>query len=256
MTQLWAERYSAGERAQVWMELRRAADLDDDGLRDAADVCDLMAVRARHNVDTIVDRLQAQGYRFHENDNAQTPIVAHHPPGEDADEVLRWLDDSFTSVPLAVRSWLRIVGDVWLVGTHPAWPTSAEADPLVIQLEGSHYPGGGIIGYFEDELEAYRESGIDDTPFALPVAPDYLHKANVSGGSPYGIVLPDAGVEGRIVSDDGFPRDYPSEYGFGSEMPFVAYLNWVFGHGGFPDHSLTATNPEVIASLSSDLLEL
>src|SRR6266516_1310240 len=43
-----------------------------------------------------------------------------------------WLEERLGSVPLTLLSWVRLVGDVWLVGTHPQWATSASADPLVI----------------------------------------------------------------------------------------------------------------------------
>jgi hypothetical protein len=42
---------------------------------------------------------------------------------------------------MTLLSWVRLVGDVWLVGTHPQWAESASADPLVIEAEGSRYPG-------------------------------------------------------------------------------------------------------------------
>jgi len=35
----------------------------------------------------------------------------------------------FGPVPLTLLSWVRIVGDVWLVGTHPLWPESAGRGP-------------------------------------------------------------------------------------------------------------------------------
>jgi hypothetical protein len=54
----------------------------------------------------------------------------------------------------------------------------------------------------------------------LPLAPDRLHKDNVSGGPPYGIVLADGCVDGLFVGE--------------TTMPFVSYLNWVFRNGGFP----------------------
>jgi hypothetical protein len=41
-------------------------------------------------------------------------------------------------------SWVRLVGDVWLVRTHPQWAASASADPLMIEAEGSRYPGEPI----------------------------------------------------------------------------------------------------------------
>lgn len=193
---------------------------NDDALAaDAQVVCDEMARRARRNVETIVERLTDQHYRFHLNDDAETPITAHRPPGERAQHVAEWLEASAGPLPMTVRSWLLIVGDVWLVGTHPQWPESAAADPLVIELEGSTYPDSKIEDYFAEELNAHDESATFD-PFVLPVAPDRLHKQNVSGGPPYGIVLPDGCVDGLLVAT--------------GDMPFVAYLNHVFAHGGFP----------------------
>jgi hypothetical protein len=53
---------------------------------------------------------------------------------------------------MAVLSWIRIVGDVWLVGTHPQWPESADANPLVIEIEGS-LSGPSIRG------QAFRRGG-------------------------------------------------------------------------------------------------
>jgi hypothetical protein len=95
---------------------------------------------------------------------------------------------------MTVLSWLRIVGDVWLVGTHPQWPESASGDPLVIELEGSRDPGGSIGDCYEEEFLAWQEWAGQDLvagPFTLSVAPDRLHKDNVSGGAPYGIIVPD-----------------------------------------------------------------
>ncbi|MGK5680231.1 hypothetical protein [Actinoplanes sp. URMC 104] len=60
---------------------------------------------------------------------------------------------------MALLSWTRIVGDVWLVGTHPQWPDSASGDPLVIEVEGSRYPGDSSIReYFEDQWDAWRDT--------------------------------------------------------------------------------------------------
>jgi hypothetical protein len=45
------------------------------------------------------------------------------------------------------------------VGTHPQWPTSADADPLVIEVEGARYPGeSSIREYFDSE---WTECGFD-----------------------------------------------------------------------------------------------
>jgi hypothetical protein len=74
------------------------------------------------------------------------------------------------------------------------------------------------------------------------LAPDRLHKENVSGGAPYGIILPDGCVDGRFVGE--------------TTMPFVSYLNWVFRNGGFPWPTASETEWRVKQSLAKDLLPL
>lgn len=55
-------------------------------------------------------------------------------------------------------------------------------------MEGSRYPNvASIRGYFDGELSMWREWSAEDPdagPFVLPLAPDRLHKENVSGGAP------------------------------------------------------------------------
>lgn len=149
-------------------------------------VCDEMARRARHNIELIVERLSDDGYRFHTNDDDQTPVRPHTPPTPDASAHVDWLEQRFGMVPMTLSSWIRIVGDVWLVGTHPRWATSAAADPLMIEVEGSRYPGESIREYFDDERTEWREHHRKDPDtaglFVLPLAPDRLHKDNTSGG--------------------------------------------------------------------------
>jgi len=221
----WLERYRTGQREQVWHELRQCGNSvrSEDLATEAQAVCDEMARRARHNVEVLVGRLRSQGYVFHTNDDARRPVIPHHPPSAEAPALDDWLHDRFGPVPMVVSSWIRIVGDVWFVGTHPSWPESQDADPLVIELEGARYPDGSIHDHFEGEYEAWREwsgENEDADGFVLPVAPDRLHKANISGADPYGIRLPDGTAEGLFVGE--------------AAMPFVAYLNLVFRHGGFP----------------------
>jgi hypothetical protein len=69
------------QRSQVWHELRQLGrTVREPGLFEEAQlVCDEMARRARQNIEVIVGRLSAEGYRFHSNDNAQTPVTPHVP---------------------------------------------------------------------------------------------------------------------------------------------------------------------------------
>lgn len=58
----------------------------------------------------------------------------------------------------------------------------------------------------------------DIYPFQLDFAPDALHKANISGGGPYGIIVAGSGVDGLV----------------GPTTWFVDDLNAAFAAGGFP----------------------
>jgi hypothetical protein len=220
----WAQRYRAGDREGVWAELRQlGADVRDTEIQAVAQaVCDEMALRARFNVQLLVRRLRAEGFAFHSNDDQRTPVNPFRPAGPDAPRLLAWLEGELGPVPLVLSSWLRLVGDVWLVGTHPAWPELSGADPLVIELEGSRYPDTEITEYFANEHEAWEEEAAHDSTagsFLLPVSPDRLHKANLSGGQPYGFQIPCSDADGIFATP--------------AEMSFVSYLNFIFENGGF-----------------------
>jgi hypothetical protein len=64
----------------------------------------------------------------------------------------------------------------------------------------------------------------------------------VSGGPPYGIIVPDACADGLFAGE--------------TTMPFVAYLNWVFRHGGFPWPTSGENQWRVKQALAKDLLPL
>jgi len=245
----WLARYQAGERAAVWHELRQlgsAVRSDAAISNEAQAVCDEMARRARANVETIVERLRLQGYRFHTNVDTSTATAAWIPPNDDrVRQAIDWLESHFDGIPMTLRSWLTIVGDVWLVGTHPRWPGSASADPMVIEAEASRYPLSSVVDYYAEELDAWEFDSADSaevSPFVLPLAPDRLHKANVSGGPPYGLMLPDATAEGTFVAE--------------APMPFVGYLNWAFQHGGFPGPVTDESGWRIRRELAQDLLAL
>jgi hypothetical protein len=244
----WLSRYRNGQREQVWLELRQlgSAIHEPDLVEEATLVCDEMADRARQNIEAIVERLSNDGYRFHSNDDQQASVMPYLPPTARAAEHADWLREHFGGVPMTLRSWVRHVGDVWLVGTHPEWCISASADPLVIEVEGARYSTASIRDYFARELEAWQEWSAevsDAGTFVLPLAPDRLHKENVSGGEPYGIILPDGCADGLFVGE--------------TTMPFVSYLNWVFRHGGFPWPTESAESQwRVTHALAKDLLPL
>lgn len=239
----WVRRYLDGDRGEVWQQLRRLGGRvrDPEYLEAAQAVCDEAARRARHNVELIVERLRVQGFAFHENDDGRTPTVAFAPPTPAAVEHVAWLESTIGPVPLILSSWIRLVGDVWLVGTHPTWPTSSAADPLVIDVEGARYPGTAFRAHILDDFTSWQDEGLPG-PYQLPLAPDHFHKANVSGGPPYGLVLPDRTAEGWFVADGG--------------SSFVAYLRSVFRRGGFPRPTGHPQQRAITSALARDLLPL
>jgi hypothetical protein len=181
-----------------------------------------MAWRARLNIEVIIERLTSAGYLFHSPDaiRARTP---HIPSTPTAEEHAVWLEDRFGPVPMTVLSWVRIVGDVSLIGTHPQWPDLGSADPLVIELEGARHPGQQFRRHHKEDHDLWREEAAEQhegEPYLLAVAPDLFHKQNVSGGGPYGFFVPDACADGLFRCQ--------------VTMPFVSYLNTVFRSGGFP----------------------
>ena len=246
----WIDRYRAGEREEVWEDLRSlGTEVRTDAYRsDAQAVCDEMASRARTNIDLLIRRLRAEGFEFVSNDalnHLRTPFVA---PTPDAPAFAAWLDESLGRIPLAVSSWIRIVGDVWLVGVHPDWEASRDADGLAVEFELARY--GDPREFYAGEVDAWRDCiarGDEYGDFVLPFAPDRLTKANVSGGAPYGFILPDASAEGTVSVEDA---------GSVVEEPFVRYLNRCFSAGGFPGADDSPEAKAVRARLSQGMLPL
>lgn len=221
----WLELYRRGERAAVWHELRQlgARVREPDHVHEATLVCDEIARRARRNVELLVARMTDAGVRFHTNDASRSPVEPFVAATSGTAAYAGWLEATVGPVPLTVLAWIREVGDVWLVGSHPTLTGMADTDPLVVELEGSRYPASSMRDLVLEEPEAWREVSADDPgagQFVLPVAPDRLTKDDVSGGAPYGFVLPDGGADALFVGE--------------TTQPFVSYLNHVFAQGGLP----------------------
>ena len=228
------DRYVAGERDQVWREL---VDLGPD-VRATANLADALAVsyetmaRVEANIQTIVQRLNGLRYAF-ETSPGKTGRP-HIPPAGSTWKALRKLEKTAGSLPLALRAFYDVVGEVNLMGFHPALAprqSSVAPDPLVVF---------GI----EDSREALDGQETDDGALYLPIAPDDLHKANVSGGDPYSIRVP-APVADTIIEFE--PHG----------VTFVEYLRIAFAWGGFPGwENADAIAPPEIGELSKGLLPI
>jgi hypothetical protein len=82
------------------------------------------------------------------------------------------------------------------LGHHPTFahrdddPWDALPDPLVI------VPIDSLIDDCRERLEDPEWDR--DRPLDLPIAPDILHKADISGGHPYGVYVPDASADALL----------------------------------------------------------
>ncbi len=211
----YLERYHNGEYEQVWSDLQALGA----SVRQAPHyslACEVAAEtmrRVRRNCGLLVSRLRAAGYVFGiYPDGArgyytQGPLV---PPSESTRSEIAELEAQVGPIPLSLAAFWQQVGSVDLVGMHRSWP--AGLDPLVV------YPPEAALS----ELDA-GEIDIDGSaPFEAALAPDDLHKDNVSGGDPYAIALPDSSADALFLNE---------RHG----LLFVPYLRLaILRWGGFP----------------------
>ena len=207
----WLERYVAGEYVPVWTELSGlGADLRAEGMwTEAVEVARETMRRARTNVERLLELLPARGYEFW--GGPQAPVFL--PPPADIGAQLDRLEGRIGRLPFSLRCWFEEVGLVNLMGRHPDWRFEY-TDPLVVEAPVAHIES-------EYELwDAERGTEWDRGPFVVDLAPDFLHKANVSGGAPYAMAVPNDGLDGLLL----FERH---------RTTFVNYLRICFRRGGF-----------------------
>jgi len=249
-------RYQAGERVAVWNEIRALGAEVRVPIysEDVKAVLDETMDRVRYNVDLLVARLREAGYKFvwPGSDNYETDR-SRCLPNKDTPELIALLEQLTGPLPLAMQSWMLRVGDVNLVGNHPKWPaTDMFTDALVVEFEYKSWGLGDDAArtFYQMEVEAWQswveEEGIEVVGlFNLPFAPDIYHKVNVSGGSPYALVLPEAGADAVIDIN-------------GKHSYFVDYLRECFKWGGFPGfgHEEKGRDNGTIAELTVGLLDI
>jgi len=145
-------------------------------------------------------------------------------------------------IPLSIRACYETIGTVNFLGHHPAlerrdadqW--DALPDALVI------FPIDSLIDDCRERLEDPEWD--HDLPLDLPIAPDILHKADISGGGPYGVYVPDGAADAPLREE-------------WHETSFVNYLRICFRWGGFPGLERYGNPPtELLDYLTDGLLPL
>lgn len=215
--------YVAGEHKKVWEELVALGA----GARADPHAADALAVayetmrRVDANIRTVTLRLQGMNYKF------RHPKDAHVPPGKKTQKQIQKFEKSMGDIPLSLRAFYEAVGSVDWMGRHPATSpdkSPVASDPLVV------FPAEPALGKAED-----GEQG------AIPIAPDDLHKDDVSGGDPYEMMFPDPRADGEVLNE---------RHG----LFFVDYLRLcLIDFGGFPGYAGTDSVPQEIAALREGL---
>ena len=261
------DRYVAGAHEAVWKELVALGNSvrEDPHAADALAVAYETMVRVDQNVRTLVQRLTNLGYRFTPNPGSSSaPSAAvtglagmlasmvasmatrgagkpakkpdpgpHVPPTADAQKHVADFEKQFGALPLSLRAFYEVVGEVNLIGTHPAIDppgNTVAIDPLVV-----YGLDEGLVEYDEED-----EDG-DGEPNAVTIAPDDLHKANTSGGDPYEMTIPDLRADGELLNER-------------HRLFFVDYLRLCFKFGGFPGYEAMGTIPAELGRLSAGLI--
>lgn len=212
-------RYLRGEHEAVWHELRAHEAIAGDLREEALEVARATMRRVARAADVVATRLAERGWR------SLSGALRTPPAAADAAVLARLAATTGAPLPPSLVAFWEIVGGidlVWDYNGEDAAPSLGvdlameEMDPLAIDPPG-------VAPYLLEDWDEQRR-GVDPElvePFQLELAPDRLHKANISGGPPYGLELPFAGADPVFANE---------EHG----LPFVEYLRLCFRWAGFP----------------------
>ena len=205
----YLERYQNGEYEQVWKELQdlKANVRQQPYLSQAQAVATETMRRVRRNCERIISRLQRFGYvfgTFPDGTRRSYRVAPLTPPSDRIRADLEELESEAGPLPLSLIAFWQEVGAVDLVGMHRSWPNGL--DPLVVDP-----PEGPLSDLYDEGDEVF-----------VALAPDDLHKDNVSGGDPYGLQLPNPSADFLFM----YERHH---------LLFVPYLRLaILRWGGFP----------------------
>lgn len=181
---------------------------------------DEMMVKVRGNLETLHARLVSFDYRF---SNPESALLL---PNAEVEGHIKFLEENIGTLPLALASFYRVVGSVDFTGGQPDWEGCDYPDPIVVgPVAHAIYEAKEFL-----ELESPDEYWASESViFRIPIAPDYYHKEDVSGGMWYGVEVPNE-------------KDDPALLEEWHRTTFVGYLRLCFEWGGFPGLERTEAN--------------
>jgi hypothetical protein len=212
-------RYRSGDFVGVWREIGSHPHIGGEFREEALEVARETMRRVSGNVEIISERLRAAGWKALSGELRTAPAPTDP-------EILRQIEEITGSpVPPSLQAFWEIVGGVdWVWNYNLAEPRPALGVDLPIEeLDPLYVEAGGRLAYlFEEWRDQQRQRDPDLVdPFRLDLAPDHYHKANISGGAPYGVELPYFGADPLFANER-------------HQAPFVDYLRLSFRWAGFP----------------------
>lgn len=211
-------RYCRGDHVGVWDAIRSADGIAGDFREEVLAVARETMRRVAINADLVAKRLGSRGWKALHGSLRTIPEPSHQKWMKEAE------DATGASLPPTLKAFWEDVGGVDLVWNYELDEAPSlgvdlamdEMDPLLV------YPPSIVEELREEwDYERGRQNREIAGPFRLDLAPDYLHKANISGGGPYHMELPFFGAD-------------PILEGESHRLPFVEYLRMSFRWGGFP----------------------
>ncbi|MBS1955225.1 MAG: hypothetical protein JST89_13650 [Cyanobacteria bacterium SZAS-4] len=214
------QRYEAGEH-NVWNEMVCSAPeifKNEELMTEATAVARAIMKRVQLNASAVRQTLK----------NAR----ANPGPGAapQTDEDLSIFTKRFGPLPLSLDVFYRTVGSIELTPVDYDYGDNElesrygieliTLDPLLIEPANS-------LGWMVDDYDAQiAEDEEADNPLQFGLCPDFLHKADISGGTPYFVDIPAFSAEDKLDPLVNFDDMDP--------MPLVEYFRYCFRWGGFP----------------------
>jgi hypothetical protein len=235
----WVERYVGGQHESVWAEVvglgPRASDPDF-----AADVNALAREtmqRALRNVEALTSLLPSIGWRFHfRMSGPPSDYCVHARPGPDVQEKIAALETLCGPLPASIRAWWEVVGTVSFMREPPDEHEEPLPDPLVVA------PIESVIAEFHEWTSDPERRRLEPR-FRAPIAPDELHKDDISGGAPYELELPSLAADVVLLNE-------------WHNATFVGYLREAFRWAGLPGWSRASHTAARVAAIRRELIPI
>lgn len=283
----YLDRYLAGEHEQVWAELGAlgAAVRDEPLYSDALAVARETMRRALHNIETLIPRLKAVGYRFgyywlrkdqREPDSEKLPLFA--PADPDAPAQLADLENAVGPIPLSIVAWYETIGVVNFVGLAPRswglrdpkarlrWATwIATADDPDMPRDAELFHNAGLIDWERPEvvLDPLQVMPLNRQ---LAMLRDWQEEMRLYGDNPPFTLLMALSATLKYDDPNGWelyqvvlPQSSADTHLSGEwhDTTFVNYLRICFRWGGLPGLQLSPHPPlRDLAHLTEGLLPL